>query len=131
MKNDKYKKNTVVEKSNAPLDRKIFIVRANDLLIKHLINVTNAEFAEAFKEIVVVMTDLVDFEKYLEGRHRTLLSAVKKTYMKDLYGEYCLFENRKNMCEILGDGTNIELFDKWFLAEIVVNYLVIRTELYM
>lgn len=101
--------------SQVILGRRVYIVEPRITLMSHLSIVSRSDIADYLKDPVVVMTKKVDFERHLEGWQRGTINAAKKTFMiENLIGEFCPFADDPEMQTVLGTGSYIDIFDKWF-----------------
>jgi len=111
----------------AILSRKVYLVNAKDELLQHLQRISEPQSVDAFRETTVIMTGELDFERHIEGWGKGIIKAAKETFIENLFGEFCPFEDEDELFHVLGEQPYIDLFDTWFSIN-EVDYLKIEKD---
>ena len=76
----------------------------------------DSDLVEYFAENYVMMTDELEYEKYLEGWSKLIISNCKSQFIKEVV--YELDYSKDELLTLFGDfESENELFDKWWTLE--------------
>lgn len=95
-------------------DRRVFICSATPKLLERIHTLGDDHLRE-FDVEVVVMTELVDYERDIEGWGPSIRQAAKRVFIEKLVGEDEVFGDVQELADVLGPGSLAEVFDRWFV----------------
>ncbi len=103
--------------SQNPLTRRAYLIRPNQELKAHFLEIEQQDLIDSLLIPTVVMTEALPFEGKLEGYRALIQTKCKEAYLTDLFALES-FENLSERQTLPGDQTSlIETFDKWWILE--------------
>lgn len=103
--------------SQNPLTRRAYLIRPNQELKAHFLEMEQQDLIDSLLIPTVVMTEALPFEGKLEGYRTLIQTKCKEAYLTDLFALEP-FENLSERQTLPGDQTSlIETFDKWWILE--------------
>lgn len=93
-------------------DRRVFICFPTSNLLDQ-IRTLGDDYLRALEDEVVVLSESVDYERDIEGWAPEIGRTAKRVFIENLAGS--VFSDIQELAYVLGPGTPLEVFDRWFV----------------